>query len=194
MGNRKTFNIAYPDNDSALTLYQDVIDIIKPSYVASYDEINHGDCFGAGLTDIMIGLNQIKIENKDFDFGIWLDSWEHESGLVGLDFDCFYKDGWYPEIFYRAVKDSEIFKFLSHNGFVMTSECGDFFLFASCELRAKVIQDYMSQELWRYISDIQVICDDEHGDETSHAVGYKVLTKKISDNLYAVTFEIDYDE
>lgn len=194
MGNRKTFNIAYPDNDSALTLYQGVIDIIKPSYVASYDEINHGDCFGVCLTDIMIGLNQIKIENKDFDFGIWLDSWEHESGLVGLDFDCFYKDGWYPEIFYNAVKGSGLLKFLCHNGFVMTNESGDFFRFASSKEKAEVIQYYIGQEVWRYISDIQKACDVEHIDETDHAVSYQVSIKKISDSLYTVNFEMGYDD
>jgi hypothetical protein len=210
MGTKLTFTIEYPSDDAIsddlsadidkpmaivglqpkdLTdkqwgFYWYIVGIVQPTYSASPFEINHGDCFGMELNKIIIELNKVKLDYEGFDFSIWLDSYEHENGLVGLDYDFFYKDSWHTKQFYNAVKGSCMFRFLRHNGFAMTNECGDFFRFAGSHSQAQVISDYIRQEIRPYIKRIASALKVD-----TDRIPYEVEIKKQSQEIYAVCFD-----
>jgi hypothetical protein len=186
MGKKLSFSIEYPSSIGLVynALYHKVIDIINPTYIDSPHEINHGDCFGFELGQIIVNLNQLKMEHKGFDFSVWLDSWPHESGLTGFDFNYFYKDGWHTKEFYNAVEGSGLFKFLSHNGFVMTNENGDFFRFAGSQDQARVISEYIGQEVKPYLENIANTLKVD----ASH-IPYEMQVIKNSETLYAIWFD-----
>ena len=186
MGIRVCFDIEYPSNIGLVynALFDAVVDIIKPTYIESPTEINHGDCFGYGLSQIMINLNQLKIENKGFDFNIWLDTREHENGLTGFDFDYFYKNGWYPEKFYKAVKRARLLNFLSRNGFIMTNELGDFLRFVSSHNEGQVIVDYIRQEIKPYMENIADIMEIPW-----FHIQYEINITPKGEKLFAICFD-----